>query len=90
MLRPGGYALVLDPDAKGGVALERDTFSCSHCQRVVFVTPFAAASECGGWCGNCAKPVCGDCADRGVCVPWERVMERIEARDRFLRSAGLG
>lgn len=85
MLRPQGYVTIVDPDSP---LFECDTFTCAHCQRIVKVPPRAAASDCGGWCGRCAKPVCGPCADKG-CTPWEKQMERMEARDRLLRSVGL-
>jgi hypothetical protein len=89
MLRPGGYILVTDPDKPASGFTEADTFTCCHCQRIVVVPPRASASDSGGWCGRCAKPVCGPCADKGSCTPWEARMERMEARERFLRSAGL-
>ena len=86
MRNPGGYALVVGPE---GVTYEADTFTCHHCQLVVYVQPHSPASDAGGWCGVCAKLICGPCADKGVCIPWEKQMEKMEARDRFLRSAGL-
>lgn len=92
MYRPGGTILVVDPDPPRGTpgVREVDTFTCAHCQRLVEVPVRASPADCGGWCGRCAKPVCGPCADTGVCDPWERQLERLEARDRFLRSIGLG
>lgn len=89
MLRPQGYGIITDPDARGGVAIEFDTFTCKHCQRVTIVRPGESATNCGGWCGSCAAPICGVCADLGVCTPWEKQMEKMEARDRLLRSVGL-
>lgn len=86
MLRPGGYIIVASPE---GCDFEADTFTCSHCQQIVIVPVKASASDPGGWCGCCAKPVCGPCADTGVCTPWEKQMERMEARDRMLRSIGF-
>ena len=86
MRRPQGYAVVVDPAT---TTVERDTFTCAHCQRIVFVKPFASASDSGGWCGNCAKPICGPCADLCTCVPFERKLERYERAHRFATSAGL-
>ena len=86
MRNPGGYVLVVDPEAPD---YEADTFTCSHCQRVVVVPVRASASDAGGWCSCCTKPICGPCADTGVCTPWEKMLEKMEARDRFLRSIGF-
>lgn len=83
MRRPQGYATIVDPDRP---QIERDTFTCAHCQRIVFVQPFAAASDAGGWCGSCAQPVCGPCADLGTCTPFERQLELSEQRDRLRRA----
>lgn len=96
MLKPHGYALVSDPDALTGVGMERDTITCCHCQRIVFTKPGSAATvyqvwnpttrlwveEMGAMCGRCNKPVCLGCHEDGRCRPWERQMERIEARAR--------
>ncbi len=72
MRRPGGYAHWYHGD---GPDKERDTFTCPHCNGVVFVEPFAAPTDSGGWCGCCAKPICGRCADRGDCVPFEKMLD---------------
>jgi hypothetical protein len=85
VLKPGGYAVLSDPS---GVK-EADTFTCGHCQHIVHVKPLADAADSGGLCKVCMKLICETCVDRGTCTPWEQQMERIEARDRFLRSAGL-
>lgn len=44
MRRPGGYLVITDPDAPGGLDLERDTITCSHCQRIVEVKPGTGAT----------------------------------------------
>ena len=84
MLRSGGYLITTGPTG----VFEADTFTCCHCNRIVIVKANASASDSGGWCCNCSKPICGaePCM---TCTPYERQMERAEARDRFLRSAGL-
>ena len=86
MRRPQGYATITDPDRP---LLELDTYGCAHCNRIVFVKPYAAPSESGGWCGCCAKPICGPCADRGVCTPFEQQLEQSERRDRLRRAVGV-
>jgi len=85
MRRPGGYAIRSGADG----TREWDTFTCSHCQRVVLVEARQDPSTLGGFCRVCMKHICGPCADKGVCAPFEKAMERAEARERFLRSAGL-
>lgn len=93
MDRPTGYALW---DGGDGRRLQADTFTCAHCNTVVFMPTAQDAREMRrdtvqpfGHCLSCQKPVCGRCADRGTCTPFERILERWEARDRFLRAAGL-
>lgn len=86
MRRPGGYAVLSMP----GGTQENDTFTCGHCQRIVHVKPLADAADCGGLCKACMRLICGSCTDKRVCTPFEETFKRIEARDRFLRSAGIG
>jgi hypothetical protein len=85
-MREGGYAVISTPE--GGLR-EFSSFTCAHCQRIVLLQARASAAESGGWCGVEGKPICGPCASDGTCRPWEKQFEKIEARDRFLRSAGL-
>ncbi len=84
-MRHASYCRASGPDG----TQEWDAFTCVHCQAIVRIAPRASASASGGWCGRCNQPICGPCAATGQCTPWEKQMERIEARDRFLRSAGL-
>ena len=89
MRAPQGYAQILDPDRP---LVERDTISCGHCGRVVFVKPGSAATvyliqhrdgswtdEAGAFCRVCMRPVCLRCHDDGVCHPLERWLERQES-----------
>ncbi len=82
MNRPGGYVLIVSPDAP---TVEHDTFTCCHCQNVVFVKPKAPASESGGWCARCSKPVCGGCAGK-ECTPFEKRLEQVERAARTRRE----
>lgn len=84
MRNPGGYAVTFEPDRP---PVERDTITCCHCNSIVFVEPGKSASDAGGFCGLCKQPTCGPCADLGKCVPFEKKLEAIEARDRLRRSA---
>ena len=69
--------------------MERSTFSCFHCNRVSFVRPKQRAEDIGGLCKQCMGLLCPACADRRVCLPWEKQMEHQEARYHALRSYGM-
>lgn len=90
---------MVSPDAP---IVERDTLTCRHCQAIVFTKPGSAATvylvtqrdgtvkeEAGAFCRCCMGPVCLRCDALGRCLPWERQLERSEARARFLRSVGV-
>ena len=86
MRSPHGYAVVTE---EGRTKEEFDTVTCFHCNALFRVAPASDPADIGGLCKLCMQLVCGPCADKGQCTPWEKQMEEIEARDRFLRSAGL-
>lgn len=98
MIRPQGYAIIVDPRAG---TIEHDTITCGHCQRIVWVKPGSGATvyivrtqthtyeEPGAFCRCCMTSVCLACDRVGTCTPWERQMERMESRDRFLRAVGV-
>lgn len=66
-----------------------ETYTCCHCSRVVeFVDNCGKKLEVNG-CGMCRKPVCPICHAKGQCTPFVKKLETIEAKDRFLRSAGI-
>lgn len=97
MRNPQGYAQVVG----GGVVSrdpglqsldqwgEADTFTCGHCQRIVHVPVKADPSNIGGHCKQCDTLICPHCVDKGTCDPWEKQMERMEARQQALRSYGF-
>jgi hypothetical protein len=86
MRRPQGYATIFEPDKP---LQEIDTFTCGHCNRVEHVQPRCKPEDLGGLCKQCMKLVCPRCNAIGICDVFEKKLERIEARDRFLRQAGL-
>ena len=86
MRRPGGQA---EWSGGGQKTVTRDTFSCCHCNAVVFVKPKADPSEMGGFCRLCMKHVCKKCEALGKCVPFERRLEEIERRGKLLEAAGI-
>lgn len=91
-----GLATTVSPDA----VVERDTTTCGHCQRVIFVKPntvstvylvFDRASwrwreEPGAFCRVCMRPVCLGHQCLASCRVWEQKLEASEARDRLRRQ----
>lgn len=77
-MRVGGYMVITDPEAP---TKEFDTITCCHCNRVVRVK-----ADPGGWCMQCMKGLCGPCADKRSCAPFEKKLEAYEKRERFRRS----
>jgi len=78
---PQGYAVWA-----GDRVTECDTFTCGHCQRVVFVPPKADPAELGGLCKQCMSLTCPRCTAAMRCLPFELALERAEASDRLRRS----
>jgi hypothetical protein len=78
VLRAQGYAVVADPERP---TQEWDTLTCAHCSRVVFVQ-----RDPGGFCRVCMKNICGPCADRGRCDPYEKKLERAERQAALWRA----
>lgn len=81
-----GYLIITDPNASS--PFERDTFTCSHCQKVVIVEFKANPDDLGGFCRLCMKSVCPNCVGKG-CHPFEKKLEEMEAKDRFQRALGV-
>lgn len=68
--------------------VERDTFTCCHCNHVVHVQPMARMDEFGSMCRNCMKMVCPKCAD-GPCVPFEKKLQEMEQRQYIRRQYSM-
>ncbi len=86
MRNAGGQFSIFDPD---GPRQEADTFTCCHCNKVVIVKPRCDLNDLGGMCRLCMKMICPICVDLGSCDPFEKKLERIEARDYAIRSYGI-
>ena len=87
MRNPQGYAVWTGPSA----VVERDSFSCGHCNRITFVAPRADPADVGGLCKQCMHLICPRCTALGRCTPLEQQIEQSEARDRQRRAlAALG
>ena len=83
MRRPGGYAVTVEP---GKQDVEEDTYTCCHCNSLVFVKPRQDPSEMGGFCTMCMKHICANCANEGTCTPFERKLEEMERADKLMRA----
>jgi len=82
-MRVQGYLVGDDID-------EHDTITCSHCQRIVTIPPAKSGREVGyDYCHSCDAMICRECAGKRRCLPWEKQMEKIEARQAALRSYGF-
>ncbi len=98
MRRAGGYASIVSPtktrvdfdglrcEEIGAGQFEADTFTCTHCNRVVHVQARSQGDDY--FCRNCMAPICPRCADY-PCMPFLRKVEAQEERDRIRRSYGV-
>lgn len=99
--RAQGYAVETSPEGMK----ECDTYTCGHCQRIVFVPSGHSASTIqtraptrmedkggttgGGLCKMCMTLICPRCVDNGFCLPFMKKLEAEEGLDRTLRSYEL-
>lgn len=74
MLRPGGWAIIVDPTL--GKPREYDTFTCWHCNSIVIVD----RKDKGGFCMRCMRQICAACVSNGRCIPFEKRLARIEGK----------
>ena len=94
MRNPHGYTTITGDLARKDPTLveqgvrhteaEIDTYLCEHCNRVVHVPARADPSTMGGFCRQCMGLICPKCVDKRTCTPWEKKMEKAEARQRLL------
>lgn len=97
MRRPGGYAIIVDPDRP---TVEYDTVGCAHCGAPIFVKPNTLATiylrsrilpsglilweeTPGAGCFKCGmRAICLRCEALGVCRPFERWLDEQEGTKR--------
>lgn len=86
MRRASNHSTLIDPSG----VLERDGYTCNHCQRIVHVQPRQRPEDLGGLCKVCMNLLCPHCyalrMKGAVCKTWEKQMDEMEARDRFHRQ----
>lgn len=80
MRKPHGY-LVVDGER------ERDVIRCCHCQQICDVPP--GPMQHFPWCWKCGAPTCQSERCTAMCDPWERQLERAEAKHALLRAVGV-
>ena len=90
MRRATNYSTLTDPSG----VLERDGYTCNHCQRIVHVQPRQRPEDLGGLCKVCDGLICPRCYDNRmrkghVCKTWQAQMDEMEARDRLYRAIGI-
>lgn len=85
--RSDGRGLVVWHEATGKKT-QLDCFTCIHCNAVEFIDPGKSASDSGGWCFRCGKPICKRCVEKGKtvvgCEPFMKAIERMENRARLV------
>lgn len=82
-LRPEDVSIVDGHTGLTHIEREIDVFQCGHCQATVHVPPRADPASIGGGCRICQRNICPKCVDRGICVPWEEMIARQEARRSY-------
>lgn len=85
MHRPGGALICTSADGE----TMRDTFTCLHCNGIVPVGAKDRPEDLGGLCKICMGLTCPRCTAKGSCDPFEKKLERTEARYHALMSYGL-
>jgi len=82
MKLPLGHARYLDEYGKETVI---ETLTCPHCNKI-YRRP--KPGEPSGFCHMCFCPVCLECGKSDRCDPFEKKLDRLEARARLLREVG--
>ena len=77
------YAFIIDPD-KG--TLEKDTFTCAHCNKVWHLEPFKPPEDQAAFCRRCYSLVCQECSTE--CTPYEKRVEQWEKIGNMILERG--
>lgn len=84
---PKGATGRLECERDDGRQFTHPTFTCAHCQHVHEI--MIGAPMDWGYCRRCMAPVCPNPACNDHCDPFEKKLERSEARGRLLRDMGI-
>ena len=89
MRNPQGYAVQTDRET-GLILNEADTFTCSHCSKIVQVKPLCDPAEMGGHCCACNSLICPTCAWKAQmgkpCLPF---IERVNRLNNRMEHGGV-
>lgn len=77
-----GYSEITD---QYGSVQVRETLTCAHCNRIY---PKPGTHDPVGFCHMCFKPVCLACGAKDKCDPFERKLDRLEARSKLRAAVG--
>lgn len=80
--RPGSVVEVRDAE---GNLTEFEASTCAHCQKVTFIESRRKMTDVVDYCRACDRLICAGCAGK-PCRPWEKEMERQEARAILFRD----
>ena len=83
--RPGAIEEYFGPD---GNVSTWESSTCAHCQSITTIPNRRKMHEVTDVCRSCMKLICLQCAGF-PCRPWEKEMERQEARARMFRDIGI-
>jgi hypothetical protein len=73
-------------DENGKETAACSTFTCAHCNTVVFVRPKTHVFHSApGFCQLCSAHTCRKCTSK-ECKPFEKKLEEIERRGRFMKA----
>lgn len=67
---------VIITQTEGGPEVHHPTYQCCHCG--LHFQSVKGSGKRRGFCMRCKRITCGH-PDCGVCIPWERKMEMMEA-----------
>lgn len=76
----------LQRDRQHSAVVQGRTFTCQHCNKIVFVPPKADPADIGGLCKLCMGLICPVCVAAGGCDPLVAKIERAEEEGRMFAA----
>lgn len=73
-------------EGDGTTVVEKETFTCGHCQHLTILEPGQKLDDVGAMCRMCMRPTCAVCCTHPRCDVFEKKLARAEAR-AMLRAA---